>query len=279
MKNSMILALILLFSFQTSAEPVIDTKWQHTSERDAVGRIYYYERSNSDGSMDERITVFRASATEIEVYKSRNLCRNAALVTADLNLSALSTPRITGGRLQPNAERIEFAFMRLDEATRELRAEVRLPNVELTFTETLERPDWTLFDFDLAGLTVMTPHLATPRDGFGFGMALLWSDPNAAKPLSWMGDVNARFVGTEKRLNTNSLRFDLSGTAFAVENSVGTEGSLWLDAEHGHIVDAIMPVPNHPGYTDFRLRLIRYSDGGKQEWTELLTRHFAGCAS
>ena len=55
------------------------------------------------------------------------------------------------------------------------------------------------------------------------------------------------------------------------------EGRLWLDSEDGHVVDAVMPVPNHPGYTDFRLRLLNVSDGGEAEWAALLRAHFEGC--
>lgn len=66
-------------------------------------------------------------------------------------------------------------------------------------------------------------------------------------------------------------------SAFEWEHAGGKEGTLWLDAEHGHIVDAVFPAPNHPGYTDFRLRLDHVSDGGIEEWTNLLTAHFSNC--
>jgi hypothetical protein len=52
-----------------------------------------------------------------------------------------------------------------------------------------------------------------------------------------------------------------------------------MDSEDGHVVDAVMPVPNHAGYTDFRLRLLNVSDGGEPEWTALLRAHFEGCES
>ena len=56
--------------------------WTYHESDDEIGRIYYYERTNTDGSMDERVTVFRRDATHIEVYKENGLCRRAALVTA-----------------------------------------------------------------------------------------------------------------------------------------------------------------------------------------------------
>ena len=79
----------------------VDNPWTYHEGDDEIGRIYYYERTNIDGSMDERVTVFRRDASNIEVYKENGLCQRAALVTAQLDLETLSAPVITGGALQP----------------------------------------------------------------------------------------------------------------------------------------------------------------------------------
>jgi hypothetical protein len=70
----------------------------------------------------------------------------------------------------------------------------------------------------------------------------------------------------------------LSGTAFDSPRSTGAAAALWLDKEGGHIVDATLPLPNHAEYRDFRLKLLKASDGGAAEWTALLTRHHETCA-
>ena len=41
----------------------VKTPWTYNESDDEIGRIYYYERTNTDGSMDERVTVFRRDAT------------------------------------------------------------------------------------------------------------------------------------------------------------------------------------------------------------------------
>ncbi|MDH4005749.1 MAG: hypothetical protein OEV32_12995, partial [Gammaproteobacteria bacterium] len=56
----------------------VDNPWTYHESDDGIGRIYYYERTNTDGSMDERVTVFRRDATHIEVYKENGLCHRAA---------------------------------------------------------------------------------------------------------------------------------------------------------------------------------------------------------
>ena len=227
--------------------------------------------------MEERISVFRRDATHIEVLKQRARCWNAALVTAELDFDTFSAPIITGGRLQPNAEHMEFAFLNWDQDADQLNIIVRFPDGELVNEAPVLSTPWHLFDFDLASLTAMTPHLANRDAGFDFGMALVWADPGAADPLIWMGDLHAEPAARESRLGHDSRRYVLTGSALDGEMATADTGSIWLDATAGHIVEAIIPAPNHPGYTDFRLRLLEINDGGAAEWTRRLTAHFEGC--
>lgn len=256
----------------TAQEP-----WHYQPANDAIGRIYTYERSNTDGSLDERVAVFRRDATHIEVYKENGLCRNAAFVSAELDFATLSAPVITGGQLRPNAEHMDFAFLEWDQAAAQLNIHVQLPNMEMREDAPVPSTPWHLFDFDLASLTVMTPHLSAPEDGFEFGMALVWADPSASDPLVWMGDVSAHYTGDGSHEGVETRHYRLDGTALEGENATGGNGDLWLDRNDGHIVEAVLPAPNHPGYTDFRLRLLGVSDGGQAEWTRLLTAHFENC--
>jgi len=251
--------------------------WTYQPDNDHVGRIYYYERTNTDGTNDERVTVFRRSATEIEVYKEKVVCYNAALVTATLDFETFTAPTITGGQLLPDAEHQEFAFLTWNRIEARLDIRVALPDMEIIEETEVPTTPWHLFDFDLASLTVMTPHLADPQNGFAFGMPLVWTDPEAGDPLTWMGNVQATYEGREDHLGADTRRYTLTGSAFAGPRATGTTGTLWLDATDGHVVDALFPVPNHPGYTDFRLRLLNVSDGGEAEWDALLRAHFEGC--
>ena len=274
-KPLMLGAAVGAISIAASAQA--NNPWTYHESDDAIGRIYYYERTNTDGSMDERVTVFRRDATRLEVYKENGLCHRAALVTAELDLETLSAPVITGGALQPDAQHVEFAFLELNPETGVVDMRVLLPDMEIRNDVEIEVANWTLFDFDLASFTVATPHLDNPQEGFGFGMALLWADPSIEDPFFWMGEVTAEHVGQGERLGTITDEYLLTGSAFENDLSTGKEGRLWLAADDGHVVDAIMPVPNHPGYTDFRLRLLKLSDGGEAEWKALLRAHFEGC--
>ena len=150
---------------------------------------------------------------------------------------------------------------------------VRLPDMEIRNEFDIASSHWHLFDFDLASLTAVTPYLADPETGFGFGMALLWADPSAPDPLVWMGDVTASPTG----LDHGEYSYALSGTALTGDRSTGPAGTLRINAQEGYITHAAFPVPNHPGYTDFELNLLRVSDGGAAEWEALLRAHWADC--
>ncbi len=260
----------------------LEEVWSYDEERAQVGRIYNYERSNTDGTKTERVSVYHKSSKLLEVYKENGLCQNAALVSADMNWTTMSASRITGGALLPNAQREEFAFMTFDPIGKKLDMVVQLPDMEIKDFAPIPVAPWHLYDFDFASLTVATPHLKFAENGFTFGMSLLWADPSVDDPLTWMGNIEAVYEAREVHLEISTLKFNLSGTALdgsAPDGSIPVSymGTLWLDEKDGHIVDAILPAPNHPGYSDFRLKLLSVSDGGEKEWTEKLTNHFKDC--
>ena len=124
--------------------------WTYNENDDEIGRIYFYERTNIDGSVDERVTVFRRDASDIEVYKEHGRCHRAALIPAQLDLETLSAPVITGGALQPDAQHVEFAFLELNPETGKVDMLVQLPDMEIRNDVEMETANWTLFDFDLA---------------------------------------------------------------------------------------------------------------------------------
>ncbi|MGQ0558706.1 MAG: hypothetical protein ACT4OE_03855 [Sphingosinicella sp.] len=239
---------------------------------DRIGRIYSYVRSNSDGSEAERIHVFRASLTRVEVTKMRTRCTDAAFVTAELDLAAGQARRLTGGRLLPDAGHRDFAWLEHDRASRQLLARVELPEGTLRLSVGVPDEPWHIYDFDLASLTVTNPYRADPRASFSFGVPLIWPEGDMREALRYLGRADARFAGEEFHLGRRALRFEVGGPAFGDRG-----GPLWFDAAGGHVLEARFGLPNHPGYRDFRLLLTGISDGGEEAWRRLLTAHFADC--
>jgi hypothetical protein len=245
---------------------------QPAPAEERIGRIYSYVRSNRDGSEAERIHVYRATRTRIEVAKMRRRCTNAALVTADLDLARGQASRITGGRLRPNAGREEFAFLTYDPVARRIDVRVELPDERLAGSLPIPDEPWHIFDFDLASLTVTAQFRTDRRADFSFGLPLIWPPAGPDGWLRYLGRADARFVREEAWQGRRALRFEVGGPAFG-----GNGGPLWFDAAEGHILAAEWGIPNHEEYRDFALRLTGVEDGGADNWRRLLSAHFEGC--
>lgn len=236
------------------------------------GRIYHYIRSNIDGTEAENVYVFRKDEDEIEVFKAREKCLNAALVSAKLDLDEGYAKKITGGRLLPGAKRKEFAFLTYDARKKKISARIEVPDGPTVKDDAeVGLEPWHLYDFDFASLTVMTPAMERRAD-FSFGLALVIADPARADFLQYLGAAEATFRREEERTGRPALRYVLGGPAFGEFG-----GSLWIDAEQGHILDVETAFPNHLEYRDFKLELQGVDDGGAKAWKELLVAHFDGC--
>ncbi len=245
---------------------------QRGSERDAVGRIYHYVRTNHDGSDPEDVYVFRKRVDFLEVYKARRKCTNAAFVTAELDMENRYAKHLTGGRLRPNAGHEDFAVLTYDRETKRASAEITPPGAGTKRASVLiEDEPWHDYDFDFASLTVMTPHLE-PREDFSFGLTLIIPDPSREDFLVYLGRADLTYRQDEERAGRSAYRYMVGGPAFG---SFG--GSLWLDAAEGHILDVETGIPNHLEYENFKLKLEDIDDGGQSAWTRLLTAHFEGC--
>lgn len=266
-----LVAASLILALAAPAVADAASPWKHDPSRDRVGRIYTYLRTNADGSEPEHVRVFRRSATDLAVSKDVSPCTNAAYVTATLDLERGEARTITGGRLTRQGTQEAFAWLQVDAASPRMSAHVELPGQTLDDTaDAGERPR-VLYDFDLADLTVLAPHLSDPRQGFSFGVALFWP-PDIPDFLQYRGKLEAAFEAEETHNGRRALRFRVTGAAFGDQ-----AGTLWLDAREGHVLEADFPIPNHDNYTDFKLVLERVEDTGEAGWAALLASHWAGC--
>lgn len=232
---------------------------------------WHYERSNADGSEAEQVYVHRAAPGRISVYKMRERCSGAALVTADIDPKTGEATRLIAGRLTPGATSRPIGEISFDPAAAQLAMTLTVDGRTTRMTAPVTTRPWHLYDYDLATLAMATRKRPGSRTPFGFGLALVWPD-TPAQMLQWLGPARATFVRTERHAGRRTFRFRVAGVAFGPAGG----GPLWLDARDGTLVEARFGRPNHPGYRDFRLRLIDRFDGGPA-WTRLLERHFAGC--
>lgn len=236
---------------------------------DPIGGTRFYVRSNQDGTRPERIIVHRESATLLAVSKQVNPCTNAAYVTAEFDLSRGEARALTGGRLTRELTQEAFAHVVADLNDRTLQIDVPPANVHERLTG-IGAP-WRIYDFDLADISAAMEGRAAPQSDWAFFTVLAWPAERPGEPfVSNLGRADARFVGAEQRQERATLRYDVTGAL---------NGSIWLDAARGFVVEARFAEPNHPGYDDFALVLERVVDGraGETAWNDALAAHWGGC--
>lgn len=240
-----------------------------TETQDPVGATRFYTRSNQDGTMRESIIVHRESATRVAVSKQVDRCTNAAYVTADFDLTRGEASALTGGRLTRELTQDAFAHVNADLNARTIDVDVPAANVD----ERIERigAPWRIYDFDLADISAAMEGRSAPHANFGFYVTLAWPNDSGEPFVQNRGRADATFIGEETRQNHQTVRYDVRGAL---------NGSIWLDAFNGYVVEARFNEPNHDGYTNFALVLDRVVAGeeGRQAWRDALASHWQGCA-
>lgn len=237
-----------------------------TATATPVGALYHYVRSNQDGSLPEQIYQYRASETRLEVGKMVSNCTNAAFVTAELDLARGQPRELVGGRLGRDLNQEAFAWLTYDATSRDLHA--RIPQAGIDTRVAVDGEPWIIYDFDLSELNARLAGRAAPRADFRFAVALIWPEEGAASPFRNLGWADARFVGEERRLDRDAVRFEVRG---------GLNGQLWLDAREGHVLEASFAEPNHMEYENFRLVLQSVEHDGAASWREARAAHWRDC--
>jgi hypothetical protein len=235
---------------------------------DPVGSTRFYVRSNQDGTMRENIIVHRESSTRVAVSKQVDRCTNAAYVTADFDLTRGEASALVGGRLTRELTQDGFATIAADLNNRTIDIDVPVANIDERLTG-IGAP-WRIFDFDLADVSAAMEGRPAPRSNFGFFVTLAWPNDSGEPFVQNRGRADATFIGEEQRADHATIRYDVRGAL---------NGSLWLDAANGYVVEARFAEPNHDGYDNFALVLNRVVAGeeGRQAWRDALAAHWQGC--
>lgn len=235
-----------------------------------VGETLHYVRSNRDGTKPEHIYMHRAAADRIEVYKMVERCTRAAIVAAAIDPRTGEAQRLEAAALLPNARRAPYGELRFQPATGAITATLEIDGRQVTAAARASTRPWHLYDYDLA--TLAAAFRATRPERTTFGLALVWVEPGR-KVLRWLGGATAVRGPAQRHLGRPAWRYEVSGPAFG---AIGG-GPLWIDRRDGTLIDAQWRMPNHPGYRDFRLRLIGREAPGAAAWTTLFRHHHRGC--
>jgi hypothetical protein len=252
-----------------------------------VGTTLTYTRSNQDGTKPERILVHIVSPTELHVAKMVAPCTDAAYVTAVFDPATKEATRLVGGRLTRESTQSPQAWLDLDPKTRKLT--VRLGDPSSAPVETHDAPPapWRMYDFDLAEFALFGQRGSQP---FDFGLAMAWPD-GSSPVVRILGQAHAAPLDSGARVFASNnadpaygealdgllqpfTLYAISGPAFADDGG----GFLWLNPETGHVIEASLTSPNHPGHDNFMLRLTAIDrETGPAAWRDALAAHWKDC--
>lgn len=225
--------------------------------------LSHYLRTNGDGSMAETIVHFFPSDREVSVYKWSAKCTQAAYVTATMGGSPLEPVQLVAGKVGRDGGQDAFGVLNLDDEARRLEIEVSLGGQALSESIDAGPAPWMLYDYDLADLHAMLRHRPEGGD-FTVSMRMIWTEgPPFFRSL---GRVAFRDEGVEQGVR----RYRATG-------SDGLDGTLEVDARSGQLRRASFNQPNHAGYEDYLLTLIRSQIGGQDAWERLLEDHYGQC--
>lgn len=227
--------------------------------------MFHYIRSNQDGSSPEHIYVYRRDAEHLEVGKSVDPCTNAAFVTASIDPVRGHPLSLVGGRLARDLSQEPFAWLSYDPASGDIH--MRVPAANIDDTAQIGGEPWLMYDFDLAELNGFFAGRAAPREDFRYAVGLLMETDSGWGFVN-RGAAFAQYAGAERHHGRMSVRFDVTGAL---------TGRLWLDEQHGFIVQAEFDEPNHAGYDSFRLVLQDVSEDGASAWEAARRAHWEGC--
>lgn len=224
------------------------------SSKVPVGRVYQYLKSNRDGSHPGRVTVYVAGLDRLESLKWDDEIGWATFVVAEMDWKRFSVRRFESWDLRRGKHPMLKATLDTDQDGAVSVSVLPGPPVKISVWP------WHSYDFDFASLGASLPHRVDPEAEFRFSRTDFVQEEGNVR-FAELGEVRLRYEGRELRGETKTRRYRLEG--HGLSNTVGT---LWADAAEGHLVEFELPIPDEPGFTDGRLRLLGIERKAPEEW-------------
>lgn len=230
---------------------------------DPATPTYHYVRSNADGSLPEHI-VFRPTGDTIEIFKFVKPGTASALVSCTMAPGWQSPLRLRSEQLEGRRRRL-VATLSYDRKGGYANVFVA-PTGQPAEPVLIPTPSWHIFNMDLASLSAT---LSKQAQAFSFHFI----EPNMSSPSPLMidqGSFAARPTRLVSKRGTRCREWELTGASLG-----GKKGRLWM-AEAGYLVEASLPLPNHPGYRDFRMVLVDRRSMTNGQWHRYVTETVRG---
>lgn len=257
-----LLFIVLIAASTVVAQPPV---YKLRPERIAVGTVYHYVKTNTDGTQPEYVSLYIATPDRIESYKFHPKGSRAGLVTAEMDWKNFIPAKLESRQVFPNGERKLFATLTLNTDGKNITVSIPSAKPEPE-TVKLDKLPFHLYNFDLASLNVTLPHLADPRKTFTVGIV----DPTfKPEPLvAYKGELTVTYEKDEQRNGVDTLRYAAAG------DGIGGKGTIWVNKKLGNIEDMEFDVANNPDWKTFKLKLTKTEKMTADQWQTFIAAQF-----
>lgn len=261
-----IIIFLLLTGLTAMAVFGQSTAFHFRPERVAVGTVYHYLKTNTDGSKPESISLYIASPSRIESFKFHEKGTQAGLVTAEMDWAGFFPKKLESFQVFSKDDRRLFATLTYQPYSREV--DVLIPALKPEKESArIERLPFHLYNFDLASLNVSFPHLRDPKKPFVIGIADPTFKPDGPM-FAYRGDLNIRYLRDETHNGEPCRLYEATGSG------IGGRGVIWVNKKGGYIEDMEFDVANNPDWKTFKLKLLKKEKLTPGGWQSFIASHF-----
>lgn len=228
-------------------------------ERIETGIALTYSKSNIDGTHASTITWYFPDRDWIESFKATAGDPQATLVRARMNWKVFSVDRFESYLVEADGSRKLRASLDTDPEARVLRIDVGGQPA----TCPIEHFPWHSYDFDLASLVRVLPHLIDSEGAVEVGRADLVREPDPH--FAWLGLITIEHGGDEEHEGRPCHVYEVGGPGLEERG-----GSLWIDRENGRLVDYEIELPDEPGFENGKMHLLRAEAMTPERWAEFV---------
>ncbi len=239
-------ALVLWSVVAQASDP---PRFDYDPERARTGVAYHYAKSNIDGSHASLVSVYRPDDRRIVSLKYDGSGGWATRVEASMDWETFTVSSFRTTVLRPGQEP-------------QLRVDVRIaPDGRFSgmlgdgtpISGVIEPSHWHSYDFDLASLGTVMPHLSDPERSFTVSLG----DPGPGPELP----VDVDYVGRESYAGRAGRRYTIDGPGLQHRGGV-----LWTDLEHGDLLGFEIDLPDEDGYDSNKLELLEVEVLPAERW-------------
>ena len=251
--------LILIFSgfvFQIQCIQAQLEKFKFQPEKIKSGEVYFYKKSNQDGSHLHWVATYIADESSMESLKWMEGNIGTTLVSAKMDWETFSVQEFEGGRITPEGQKVIGA--RLKQEGDKGKYEIQIGNINETVQ--LDLFPWHSYDFDFTSLNMTWRHLIDVKADFTFDIADIVLIDNQPRFRN-KGTVDIEYEKEEVRNGVDCLRYRIDGPG--LEHRGGT---IWVSKQDQLFIEYLIDIPDERGYDDMKFQFDRIEQMTTSEW-------------